>query len=356
MAENSNIEWTDHTFNPWIGCTKVSPGCDHCYAETWDARGLQQKATRWGPHAARTRTSAANWRKPLAWSKAAQAAGKRARVFCASLADVFDNHASILPEWRAALWQLIAATPHLDWLLLTKRPQNIAKMLPEGWGGGWPNVWLGTTVENQTEADRRIPHLLATPAAVRFLSCEPLLGPVDLTWAFPDLRTACCHKCGFRTNQVGGTCPNDGSPLRGDIGTDWVIVGGESGPNARPMHPDWARSLRDQCQAAGVAFHFKQWGEWGAGSVNISTGERVFRAFPDFQTWVNKASTWVNGGICLDAKGRQCSIGADMMRARDEGAFPVTIMHRVGKKSAGRLLDGRTWDELPTHAQKGGAT
>lgn len=104
MAENSNIEWTDHTFNPWIGCQKVSPGCDHCYAETWDARGLQGQATRWGPHAERTRTSAANWRKPLAWNRAAEAAGKRARVFCASLADVFDNHPSILPEWRRDLW------------------------------------------------------------------------------------------------------------------------------------------------------------------------------------------------------------------------------------------------------------
>ncbi|MBL9047855.1 MAG: DUF5131 family protein, partial [Tabrizicola sp.] len=185
MGENSGIEWTHHTFNPWIGCTKVSPGCDHCYAEAWDARGLQGGATRWEPHASRTRTSTANWQKPLAWNRKAAEEGRRYRVFCASLADVFDNHGSITSGWRGDLWHLIARTPHLDWLLLTKRPQNIAKMLPDGygapaWGDGWPNVWLGTTVENQVEADRRIPHLLATPARVRFLSCEPLLGPVNL--------------------------------------------------------------------------------------------------------------------------------------------------------------------------------
>jgi len=125
MAENTKIEWAHHTFNPWIGCQKVGPGCDHCYAEAWDARGLQQQETRWGAHANRTRTAPANWRKPLAWNKAAQAAGQRHRVFCASLADVFDNHSSILPDWRADLWALIRATPNLDWMLLTKRPGNI---------------------------------------------------------------------------------------------------------------------------------------------------------------------------------------------------------------------------------------
>ena len=178
MAENSKIEWTHHTFNPWIGCQKVGPGCDHCYAEAWDARGLQRQETRWGAHAGRTRTSPANWRKPLAWDRAAAAAGERHRVFCASLADVFDNHASILPKWRDDLWALIRATPHLDWMLLTKRPGNIAKMLPEDWGRGYANVWLGCTVVNQEEADRDVVKLFEVPAAVRFLSMEPLLGPV----------------------------------------------------------------------------------------------------------------------------------------------------------------------------------
>jgi protein gp37 len=244
MAENSGIEWTDHTFNPWIGCTKVSPGCDHCYAETWDARGLQQGATRWGPHASRTRTSPANWRKPLAWNKAAAASGKRARVFCASLSDVFDNHGSILDDWRSDLWRLIQETPHLDWLLLTKRPQNIKKYLP-AFMRPYPNVWLGTTVENQVEADRRIPHLLALPAAVRFISAEPLLGPINFT-LIDDGRM---DGIPIAFNALAGP----GWPK-----LDWIIVGGESGPGARPMDPAWARSIRDQCKAAGTAFFMKQ--------------------------------------------------------------------------------------------------
>ena len=155
MAENTTISWASHTFNPWIGCQKVSDGCSSCYAEAlMDTRfGKVQ----WGPDGERKLTSDANWRKPLAWNRKAAAAGERPRVFCASLADVFDNKA---PEGaRERLWQLIADTPNLDWLLLTKRPQNIARMLPYGWGDGWPNVWLGTSTENQEEYDRRWPIL-----------------------------------------------------------------------------------------------------------------------------------------------------------------------------------------------------
>lgn len=240
MAENSKIEWTRHTFNPWIGCQKVGPGCDHCYAEAMMADRYGR--VEWGPHGARQRTSPANWRKPLAWDRAASVAGERHRVFCASLADVFDNHASVDPQWRRDLWALIAATPHLDWMLLTKRPGNIDGMLPHGWGSGWPNVWIGCTVVNQAEADRDIPKLLAVPAAVRFLSAEPLLGPVNLRnirgrlpWMPPD------H------DQFDALHPRLPSRL------DLVIVGGESGPGARPMNPAWARSLRDQCVAAGAA-------------------------------------------------------------------------------------------------------
>ena len=306
MAENSNIEWTDHTFNPWIGCQKVGPGCDNCYAETWDARGLQQNESRWGPHATRTRTSAANWRKPLAWDRAAAAEGVRKRVFCASLADVFDNHPSILPEWRADLWALIASTPNLDWMLLTKRPSNIAKYLPNDskapwyrpWNQcwPWPNVWIGCTVVNQAEADRDIPKLLDVPAAVRFLSMEPLQGPVDLT------------------QSVRGILRY---PEYMNINLQLVIVGGESGPKARPMHPDWVRGLRDQCSKYHIAFHFKQWGEWfpygeidGSGYVNsVTKGERS----DVWQDW------------------------------KADGGFSV----RIGKKAAGRMLDGRTWDEMP---------
>lgn len=186
MSEHSRIEWCDATFNPWIGCTKVSPACDHCYAEAWDRRfAVSGHAMRWGAKAQRTRTSAANWRQPLRWNAQADAFeaahGRRRRVFCASLADVFD--AEVPAAWRAELFALIAATPRLDWLLLTKRIGNVARMI-EAPGmqkcGLPPHVWLGATVVNQAEADRDIPKLLATPAAVRFLSIEPMLGPVDL--------------------------------------------------------------------------------------------------------------------------------------------------------------------------------
>lgn len=222
MAENSGIEWTHHTFNPWIGCTKVSPACDNCYAETWDKR--YNGGTHWGAKAERRRTK--TWGMPVKWNKQAEASGRRLRVFCASLADVFDNQ--VPEEWRTDLWELIKSTPHLDWLLLTKRPQNIKKMLPADWGKGWQNVWLGTTVENQQEADRRIPHLSKIPAEVKFLSMEPLLGDVDISQ--------------YLKFQIS-----------------WVIVGGESGPNYRMGNADWFRSLRDQCQDASVPFLFKQW-------------------------------------------------------------------------------------------------
>lgn len=224
MAENSGIEWTTHTFNPWIGCTKISPACDHCYAEAWDARGLQGGATRWGPHASRTRTK--TWGNPVKWNREAEGAASRPRVFCASLADVGDNHSSILPQWRDDLWALIRATPNLDWLLLTKRPQNLARYLPGDWGNGYPNVWIGCTAENQAEYDRRKAHLVTIPAVVRFLSMEPLLGRVDL----------------------------------GDLSAiHWIITGGESGRAFRHADPDWFRLLRDQCAEAGVPFLFKQW-------------------------------------------------------------------------------------------------
>lgn len=283
MAETSKIEWTDATFNPWIGCTKVSPGCDHCYAEQQDRhRGWTPEG--WG--GPRRRTSAEYWKQPLKWDRAAARQGERRRVFCSSLADVFDNQVDA--SWRTDLWNLIAATPHLVWLLLTKRPQNIKKMLPENWGGGYPNVWLGTTVENQAEADRRIPHLLAVQARVRFLSCEPLLGAVNLRHLRPvDLPV----EIDALTGTHGVSRPHRGSNTR----LDWVIVGGESGKGARPMRPDWARSLRDQCAAAGVPFFFKQWGEF----------------------------------------------------TPDDPAANHTAMRRVGKTAAGRLLDGVTHDEVP---------
>lgn len=326
MAADTKIEWADHTFNPWRGCTKVSAACDHCYAERLVNGRLA------GDFSQRVRAASSTWQEPRRWNRAAAREGKRARVFTASLADVFDNR--VPGEWREDLWALIHDTPNLDWLLLTKRPQNIGRMLPgsfpvdgrdghaaQVWGAGWPNVCLGTTVENQDVAASRIHHLGRVPARVRFLSCEPLLGDVRFTGIF-------------------------GIPPWNRI-IHWVIAGGESGPGARPMHPDWARSLRDQCAAAGLAFHFKQWGEWHTAAFSASTGEAVFRQFRDFQHWVAKATTWVRGGVCLDTKGRELKMGAHFARARDEGCFPVTIMHRVGKKAAGRLLDGAQHDGVP---------
>jgi Bacteriophage protein gp37 len=244
MAENSGIEWTTHTFNPWTGCTKVSPACDNCYAEGWAKRSGHVE---WGPRGARRRTK--TWRDPIKWNKQAEGAAERPRVFCASLADVFDNHKSIEQAWRRELWDLIDQTPNLDWLLLTKRPQNIVKFSPERWfTRGIPsNVWLGTTVENQEEADRRIPHLIQCPARVLFLSCEPLLGPLSIR--------RYVHKL------------------------DWIITGGESGPRARPSNPQWFRDLRDQCSAADVPFLFKQWGEWV--SVSEVEGPGIIFTFRD---------------------------------------------------------------------------
>ncbi|KJK22085.1 hypothetical protein UB46_23500 [Burkholderiaceae bacterium 16] len=354
MSEKSKIEWTDHTFNPWEGCQKVGPGCDHCYAETRNARFAGGQAVNWGPGAPRRRTSATNWRKPLAWNANHDAFfaehGRRQRVFCASLADVFDN--TVDPAWRADLFDLIMATPNLDWLLLTKRIGNVPGMLVgPGMPGRLPsNVWLGATICNQEEADRDIPKLLAVPARVRFLSMEPLLGPVDLGrhlwkccgamipgnqgdgWMQPPDPPECCQ------------CPEPREQLH------WVIVGGESGASARPMHPDWARSLRDQCAAAGVPFLHKQWGEWHTAATVASTGEPVFRQLDSFQQWVNKAQTWIHGGICLDRHGRELKNGGDFMQARDNDDFPVTIMHKVGKKAAGRVLDGVQHDGFPRSA------
>lgn len=306
MADGTKIEWADATFNPWVGCTKVSAACDHCYAEAWAKRTGQ--AGLWSGE--RRRTSDANWRLPLKWNAAAKAAGARRRVFCASIADVFDNQ--IPDAWRQSLWGLIADCRHLDWMLLTKRPQNIAKMLPSttcevmvmGKAWPWPHVWLGTTTENQEEADRRIPHLLSVPAAVHFISAEPLLGPIDLgDWI--------CHPAMHWNDRPG---------------LNLIICGGESGHSARPMHPEWARSLRDQCRAAGAAFHFKQWGQYFPSSeaeyVNDDGSHRHMLVAPD---------------------GRYGDTVADWL-TKPAG---TVWMRRVGKAAAGRLLDGRTWDEFP---------
>ena len=380
MAENSKIEWTDHTWNPWEGCQKVGPGCGHCYAETRNAMVNGGAAANWGPGAPRRRTGVANWAKPRAWNAKAEVFerehGRRQRVFCASLADWLDNAVPV--QWRVDLLRVVYQTPNLDWLLLTKRIGNLMPMVEEvirhieaqpgwsddakgqadeglrNWLGEWgllgrapANVWVGASVVNQDEADRDVRKLLAVPARVRFLSMEPLLGPVDLT-DVPGPDSGHGHHEFSPIIKVNALKRSD--PDKPHI--DWVIVGGESGPGARPMHPSWVQSLRDQCQAAGVPFLFKQWGEWASAATTLSTGEMVFRQFPDFQTWVNKAPTWVHGGICLDVDGRELKNGGDMARARDAGKFPVTVMHRVGKVAAGRRLDGHEHNGRPAPAAK----
>lgn len=347
----TSIEWADYTYNPWIGCEKVSPGCKNCYASVDTmARRYESAARRgrglplWGPGSTRhiTTSTAAQvraWNRNAApfragYSDAGGEQYRRPRVFCASLGDVFEapQHEparSLIEQARPALWELIEECDELDWLLVTKRPENVLRMVPTHWlaashmvreygiarvqsaGGGWPpHVWLGTSVENQETADERIPELFAVQAAVGgripvlFLSMEPLLGPVDL-------KVVPCRACNHPGDILEWPCRR--CKMRRFDWPDWVIVGGESGHGARPMHPDWARGIRDQCVAAGVPLFFKQWGEW----------------FP------------------ADSDGR--------LRPRDN-KLRLTVdceevagmgFGRLGKKAAGRELDGRTWDELP---------
>ena len=262
MGADTEISWATHTHNPWRGCTKVSSGCLNCYAEARDKRF--EGGAHWGPYNPRIRATPDYLRQPYRWEAAAERVGTRPRVFCASLADVLDHQAPI--EWRDDLWKTIWLTPHLDWLLLTKRPENLAATLKRlhakrgvAWAGpdhpnGWPNVWLGTSVEDQPNADHRIPLLQGVPATVRFLSIEPLLGPIDLDQA-----------------------------VRRDLGPiHWVIVGGESGPGARPMEWAWVRDIFAWCRRNGVAFHMKQAGRLQA-TPGDAKGTRWESIPPDLQ-------------------------------------------------------------------------
>jgi protein gp37 len=219
MAEQSAISWTDATFNPWIGCTRVSPACDHCYA----ARDNERRKWVSGWDAERRRTSVANWRNPIIWNRKAAAAGKPLRVFCASLADVFDNQ--VPNEWRNDLWALVRETPHLRWLFLTKRIGNVMKMVPSDWP--FANAGIMATIADQEEWDRDFRKLIAVPAPWRGVSAEPLLGRIAM------------H---------GAAAAN----------LDWMITGGESGPERRPLDMDAVRAIRDQCAELGIAFHHKQ--------------------------------------------------------------------------------------------------
>jgi protein gp37 len=301
MSEYSPIEWTDHTWSPWEGCQKVGPGCDHCYAESmnrWLRRGEN-----WGAGAPRRIYSDDHWDKPSRWNDAAAKTGQQIKVF-PSVCDPFDNAA---PEGqRQRFGRLILDTPNLTWLLLTKRIGNAAAMLTEMFPLGTPdNVWLGATIVNQTEADRDIPKLADAPVSVRFLSMEPLLGPVNLQdWIGP----------------WGKLHESQAPPM-----LDWVIVGGESGRGARPMHPAWARSLRDQCATADVPFLFKQWGEWAP--ANSCAGSDM----------IERDRSRIESGF-FDYNDRWNALGPNAFRQ---------TMDRIGKKAAGRELDGRAHNNFP---------
>ena len=303
MADTA-IEWADAVWNPTTGCDKVSPGCDHCYALTM-AKRLKGMGQAKYQNDGDPRTSGPGFgitahedalTIPLRWRKPR-------RVFVNSMSDLF--HARVPREFVAKVWAVMAATPQHTYQVLTKRPERTPRILGSDkfrlavkdefsrlqLAGAvtyrplvinvWPlsNVWLGTSVESQKYADLRIPALLDTPAAVRWLSCEPLLGPVDLTY--------CAGVNALEQDWIGGPGGGSGAP---HPFVDWVVAGGESGPGARPMNPDWARSLRDQCTAAGVPFFFKQAGEqlakeWGCaskkGAVPAEWPEPFPREYPN---------------------------------------------------------------------------
>jgi protein gp37 len=280
VSDKTAISWTDATFNPWWGCSRVSPGCLRCYAETHAARFAPGH---WGKTGPRRLFGDAHWAEPLRWNRRAEQAGVPLKVFCASMADVFEDHED-LDAPRARLWELIEATPWLRWQLLTKRPENVIKMAP--WDSVWPRqVWLGVSAEDQQRADERIPTLLDVPAAVRFVSAEPLIGPVRLrsAWVVPDAIV-----CGQRPRTseasaaIAAVLRATLRRARADSGTtapewiDWLIIGGESGNGARPMDLTWAHDLARQARAAGIAVWVKQLGSAAARELGVrGKGEQL---------------------------------------------------------------------------------
>lgn len=330
MGENTGISWADHTFNPWIGCTKVSPACDNCYAEAWDRRW----GNGWGSYN-RRRTAPSTWNDVRKWNRAAAGAALRPIVFCSSLSDVFDNSTAITSGWHGDLWHLIHECQNLIFALLTKRPQNIKKMMPEEygtptWGDGWHNVWLGTTVENQKEADRRLPHLLDIPAALHFVSAEPLLERVDFSrYLLPMGGAGSCVDIDGNWWHAPGSCSNCRDSIR------WMIAGGESGPGARLMHPDWVRDLKDQCARRYVPFHFKQWGDWLPWSPAA-----------DAPFWRSQNGQYVDGHWLFPEDIDNDPNWDDGLNYVAQGQ-PHSAFQKVGKVTAGRLLDGELYDEFP---------
>jgi len=344
----TKIEWTDETWNPVTGCTRISPGCLHCYIERQTPMRVQRKRFDGDQIGAVLPVQLHPERlgKPLTWRKPL-------RIFVCSMADLF--HDDVPDEFIARVWATMALAPRHTFQVLTKRAGRMRSLLSDPWwsetllpeivhqladGRGYemryplPNVWVGVSTETQKWADIRIPQLLDTPAAVRWISAEPLLGPVDLANWIPG-------RCACQPLGPGGLLPPiegvhwHGCPALRYRGLDWVVVGGETGPGSRPMHPQWARTIRDQCAAAGVPYFFKQWGDLAPADVDRYSELLMFSGRDQ--------------GCVVELDGR-VSVAWSMSGAdlRDDGPSPTgAIMRRVGKKRAGRELDGRTWDEFP---------
>lgn len=353
MSATTGIEWTDATWNPVSGCTKVSPGCDNCYAETLAER-FRGTPGHYFEHGFDMHLREDKLMLPLRWRKPR-------RIFVNSMSDLF--HDQVPDEYIARVFAVMAYAHRHTFQLLTKRHARMRSLLSSesfvelfdrefcklpDWAERCPdpgdaghlmdgplrNVWLGVSAENQQWADIRIPALLDTPAAVRFISAEPLLGPIDLRGVGGrDVLTGVGNRVAMSTLR---------SPRKTYVATppclDWVIVGGESGRGARPMHPDWARSLRDQCQDAGVAFHFKQRGEWTWNEI----GQFRIPAKP----YTDRVAVMHPAGMTAMEKGNPFN--------PFERGHPnwTTRIERAGRKSAGRELDGRTWDEFPGTAAR----
>lgn len=298
MGQATEISWTDHTFSPWWGCTKVSPACDHCYADTFSRRvGFSDTGSKfpiWGKDAQRRFFSDKHWGELLKWNRDAQRAGVRRNVFCGSMCDVMEDRADLVAS-REKLYSYVPQTPWLNYLLVTKRPQNFRRFLPAEWRKHpQPNIWLMTTVESG-EYLWRIDALKEVPAVVHGLSIEPLLADI------PEL-----------------------AKHLDDI--EWCIVGGESGPGARPMHPDWVRRIRDACQERGIAFHMKQWGAWAPAS-QVGAPKPITHA--------------MTAGAVVAEFDRESMMAADRNETRWEG------LRRLGKGKSGCLLDEREWKQIP---------
>jgi protein gp37 len=256
MGSNSKIGWTDHTFNPWMGCTKVSEACKNCYAESFTGR---YNLAGWGDRAARQKTSPANWKKPLGWAKKALKEGNHPRVFCASLADVAELHPSILPEWRRELYDLTQATPNMDWLFLSKRPENYHLLNFGPLPTRFPlNIWLGITAETQGRYHQRMRYLMDYGTPVRFLSVEPMLTRIVL----------------------------DKHML-----PDWVIIGGESGQlkDIRKLDLTHVRHLIDQCDEHGIKVFVKQLGRKAARDMKLKDWVGADpEEYPGLLTWLKR--------------------------------------------------------------------